>query len=150
MNGDNRTGISVIDLDTREFDAGNIWIQEVMEIEPYSNFRVLEEALALRAGDLFHRILQDIPAFAAARFPQTGTITMAPKIEKPLARIAFSEQTALEIYGKHQALHHRERIHTALVRGDEVMLVECIDPRVRRIKMSPAQFAPHDRTSDDL
>lgn len=146
MNGDSVTGVSIIDLDTKEFDAGNIWTQEMIEIEPYTDFRSLEKTLALCAGDLFHQILQDVPTFSSSRRPQTGKINMAPKIEKSLARVDFSQHTALEIYGKYQALHHRERIHTNLVRGDEVMLIECLDPRVRRIKMSPAQFAPHDRT----
>lgn len=146
MNGDNVTGVSIIDLDTKEFDAGNIWAQQIIDIVPYTDFRTLEEALALHAGDLFYRILNDVPAFSAAKRPQHGQISMAPKIEKSLARVSFSQHAAREIYGKYQALHHRERIHTNLVRGDEIMLIECLDPQARRIKMSSAQFAPYDRT----
>lgn len=64
MNGDTRSGVTIIDLDSRTFDAGNIWAQEERDIKAYQDFRVLEEELAVLSGDLFSRVLADLSRHA--------------------------------------------------------------------------------------
>lgn len=58
MNGDTLSGVTIIDLDAKEFDAGNIWLQEAIPIAPYAEYRVLEEQMAIKSGDLFFQALQ--------------------------------------------------------------------------------------------
>lgn len=63
MNGDVRTGVTIIDLDSRTFDAGNIWAQVEREIDAYPDFSVLEQELAVLSGDLFATILADFERY---------------------------------------------------------------------------------------
>jgi len=48
MNGDQYSGVSIIDLDSKHFDAGNIWLQEqVVETIMQLNFRPLNRIKAI-------------------------------------------------------------------------------------------------------
>lgn len=63
MNGDNETGVSIIDLASKEFDAGNIWYQERHFINPYPDFGHLEEELAILSGDSILRVVDNFNTF---------------------------------------------------------------------------------------
>lgn len=148
MNGDSETGVSLIDLDSKEFDAGNIWLQERIAIEPYQSFRSLEERLALLSADLLASVISDFERFRQNKAAQSGAVSYAPKIQKKDARISLGTMTLLEIYGRYQALNHQEKIHTQLLDGREVQFLEILDPRETEITgMSKDQFSELDRSS---
>lgn len=65
MSGEQETGVSIIDLDTRDFDAGFIWLQESCTIERYIDYRDLEDRMADLAASLSHRVLQDFDQYQA-------------------------------------------------------------------------------------
>lgn len=144
MNEDPVGGVSIIDLDSRTFDAGNIWARESFAIEQPIDVKVLEEKTAKISGKLFHGILKDYTKYDQSKKPQEGPITMAPKIERSQAFVSFERDRMMRIYSLYQALKTRENIHCKLATGEEVMIIEMLDPRNTYSKMHPQQF--HDLT----
>ena len=141
MNGDITTGVSIIDVDPTKFDAGKIWIQREIHIEPFLEFKSLESTLAGISGEMFHIILSDYETFKANRKDQKGSIIYAPKITREDAEIKFTEMTSIDIWARHQAIQHQEKLYSKLVKGLEVTLIELQDPFEVPIKtMSREQF----------
>lgn len=148
MNGDITAGVSIIDVDPTKFDAGKIWMQREIHIEPYSGFKSLESTLAKVSGEMFHTVLSDYETFKANRKDQEGPIVYAPKITRADAEIKFTEMTAKEIWGRYQAFQHQEKLHATLAKGLEVTLIELQDPTEMPIKTMPrAQLNIIDETT---
>lgn len=83
MHGDVRTGVTIIDLDSKEFDAGNVWAQEEASIGPCREFGHLEEELAQTSGRLFSQVLSDIDHYKVE--PNTHAIVMVARLVRETA-----------------------------------------------------------------
>ncbi|PJF20058.1 hypothetical protein PSACC_00120, partial [Paramicrosporidium saccamoebae] len=145
MNCDTETGVSIIDLDTKEFDAGNIWHQRTLSIDPCRSFRDLEEQLAYVSAESLLEVIADFPRFKAQKQAQVGIASYAPKIQRSDAKISLDSMTRLDIFGRYQAISHQEKIYATLLDGKEVSFLNVLDPRETVVTgMSPTQFASLD------
>lgn len=150
IDGKDQAGVSIIDLDCKEFDAGNIWLQEQFSIEPYSGFEELENRLGKLSGELFHKILYDYGRFNREKQPQQGEISFAPKVAKELASVSFSQMTRWDIFGKFQGLHHRFMPFAWVKTQDrkrEVSLLRILHPTKHSPRMDAQQFSELTRNS---
>jgi methionyl-tRNA formyltransferase len=81
LNGDPATAVSIIQLANR-MDAGDIVYSDPVPVDPHVAYPELATVLAQRGAAAMLRVVGDIDAYVAARSPQTGTPTRAPKLHK--------------------------------------------------------------------
>lgn len=150
MKGDTEGGVSIMDLDPKTFDAGNIWLQRSEFIGAYSDFRSLEERFGNLSGILFHEILNDWEKYKTGRRPQSEEgLSYAPKITRNDAQVSFLRDRALGIFGKYRALRHQESIH-CVANGKEVILVDIEDPRQVFPSMPAEKFQQMGEQAGDI
>lgn len=110
MDGVCKTGVSIIDCEAREFDAGNIWAQESLEV----GLKDTCGDVLSRAGDAAGRMLGDIIAnfsyYKEHRRAQAGCATFAPKITKKDALIDLRRMTHRQVLDAYRAISHQEQL----------------------------------------
>ncbi len=90
MNGETKTGISIITLADR-MDAGDILARASLAIEPEDNAQTLHDRLAALAVPVLMQTLENIEAGRAVLIPQDeSAVTYAPKLKKEHGFIDWS------------------------------------------------------------
>lgn len=98
LNGDKTTGVSTMYMNER-MDEGDIIFQESTEIGEYETTGELWDRLKEIGADLLVKTVSDIEKGTAPRKPQGKYFTMAPMLNKQMAKIDFT-RTAREIKNK--------------------------------------------------
>lgn len=100
LNGDARTGVSIIELHRAQFDAGAVLDQVGAAIAPGDTCTSLTPRLAaLGAARLMH-VLAHLPACRAAAVPQEpGRATRAPKLAPTDGLIQWGDPAACSVAG---------------------------------------------------
>ncbi|KAJ3188038.1 hypothetical protein HK101_009270 [Irineochytrium annulatum] len=108
LNGDKETGVSIIDLDDREFDAGLILNQSRMEVPKYVFYKDLHDKLANQgAKDLVHT-MEHLEDFRRDGVVQLASLaTKAPKIKKEMSEVHWDSMSAADIYRLHRAIGYK-------------------------------------------
>ncbi|RUS15295.1 formyl transferase [Jimgerdemannia flammicorona] len=110
MNGDVKTGVTVQELDEKEFDAGKILLQEEWVDKPIM-FDSLAGALGLKGAALLVKTLRNYDVYKEnATMQDTTQVTHAPKITKDMAFIDFETMPAETIERLHRAIGHQVAI----------------------------------------
>ena len=91
LNGDKTTGVTTIYM-TEEMDAGDIIYEEKTDIGEYETTGELWERLSNIGAELLLKTVNDIENGIAPRIPQTGEFTLAPMLNKEIARINWDEE----------------------------------------------------------
>ncbi len=117
LEGDATTGISIFKLD-KGVDTGPIFLQEEMEIGPLDSTTELLERMSLLAGEKIMSVVEEIRKGVKPKAQSNVGITSAPKIEKDLAKIDWS-QGADSILRKGRALDERPGTWS-LFRGERI------------------------------
>jgi methionyl-tRNA formyltransferase len=90
LNGDTRTGVSIIRVDRDVIDSGGILSQEVVPIQPHDTARSLTEALARLGAQCTMNTLQGWPAaLEAVRMQDSLLATPAPKLHPDLGLLVW-------------------------------------------------------------
>ncbi|OQS05765.1 methionyl-tRNA formyltransferase [Thraustotheca clavata] len=91
-NGDQVTGISVIEIDPRAFDVGRILHQTTIPVPPASTFHSLSKFLAERGAECVIETLKDFPAKKANAIVQDESLaTKAPKMKREHGLVTWTE-----------------------------------------------------------
>lgn len=98
LNGDKTTGVSTMYMNEK-MDEGDIIFQEKTEIGEYETTGELWDRLTEIGGNLLVKTVEEIEKGTAPRTPQGKYFTMAPMINKDMAKIDFS-RTAKQIKNK--------------------------------------------------
>jgi len=94
LNGDERTGVSVMRLE-REMDAGPVTVQREIDIAPDETAGGLSDRLAKLSADAIADVVEQIAEDRVAWTPQDAALaTSAPKLEREDARLDWSESAA--------------------------------------------------------
>ncbi len=90
LNGDKTTGVSTIYINEK-MDEGDIILQEETEIGEYETTGELWDRLAISGAKLLVETIKQIENGKAPRIKQGDNFTMAPMLEKSMAKIDFSK-----------------------------------------------------------
>lgn len=104
LNGDTKTGVSLMQM-TKEMDAGKVYVQKVVDIDPDETMSELSEKLNVVSCQLLRDHLQE---YIDGKLPgieqeETGVI-IAPTISKQQEEVHFHLEDIDEIYNHIRAL----------------------------------------------
>ena len=120
LNNESQTGLTVMRMDER-MDTGPILFQEEIPILQDETAGQLHDRLALMAGDLMIRALNQMAGNPVKESPQDHSMaTYAPKIEKSISLIDW-KQHAVRISALIRALDPRPGAYTS-IQGREIKL----------------------------
>jgi methionyl-tRNA formyltransferase len=116
LDGREETGVSVITLDKRRFDAGLLVAQQRVPIERGEHVEPLAARLAERGGALLLDVLRELPVRLAAAAPQHGVASHAPRLSMAsgavrwrdgIARLSRQLRALLGSFGVHATFRGR-------------------------------------------
>lgn len=96
LNGDKTTGITTMYMD-EDMDTGDIIFKEEVKIGENETTGELWERLETIGGKLLVKTLKEIEKGTAPREKQSGEFSMAPMLNKEMAKINWEEQDAKQI-----------------------------------------------------
>ncbi len=96
LNGDKTTGITTMHMDAG-MDTGDIILKEEVQIGENETTGELWERLSKIGAQLLVKTLKEIETGTAKRIPQGKDFTMAPMLNKEMAKIDWENKTAVEI-----------------------------------------------------
>jgi methionyl-tRNA formyltransferase len=96
--GDELTGAAVFQL-VPELDAGDVFGSFSQPLGAHSTSGILLEQLSHTGAELLVRVVSELAAGTARAVPQTGEVTLAPKLLRDDARIDFN-QPAASVYSR--------------------------------------------------
>ncbi len=96
LNGDKMTGTTIMKMNEK-MDAGDIILQEEVEIEENETTGELWNRLSKISSELLVKAIQQIENGSAAFIKQSENDTIAPMITKDMAKIDWEKQGSLEI-----------------------------------------------------
>ena len=96
LNGDKETGITTMYMDTG-MDTGDMILTKKVQIGENETTGELWERLSKIGGNLLVETLKQIEKGTAPRIPQGNEFTMAPMLDKEMAKIDWENKTAEEI-----------------------------------------------------
>lgn len=130
LNGQKRTGVSIIDLHPKIIDAGSILLQEPFDIPKWDSIKYpeLEDHLAELGGKLSATVLSDFDRYWSGKREQADlNISTSKKISKTDGIISLKRDSFQAIDRKVRALSHQIPIKTLdLIPGKHVILEEII------------------------
>ena len=97
LNGDKKTGITTMYMD-EGMDTGDMILKEEVEIGEDETTGELWNRLSLIGGKLLVETLKKIENGTAPRIKQEGEFTLAPMLNKEMAKIDWENQTANQIH----------------------------------------------------
>ncbi|MDJ0350371.1 methionyl-tRNA formyltransferase [Cryobacterium sp. PH29-G1] len=98
IEGDDVTGAAVFQL-VPELDAGAVFGSFSQPIGAHSTSGMLLDQLSHSGAELLLRVVSELAAGTAVAVPQTGAVTLAPKLVRDDARIDFA-QSAASVYSR--------------------------------------------------
>ncbi|XP_063928080.1 methionyl-tRNA formyltransferase-like [Zophobas morio] len=125
LNGDKRTGVSVVELSKGKMDTGKILLQEKVLIAGTENYQQLHDKLATLGSLVLGRVLRNVKDHVLNAEEQTddNNIVYARKITKSDAKVNWIIDSCAIIDRKYRALTHKIRLHTEF-NGENIKLVE--------------------------
>ena len=96
LNGDNKTGVTTMYMDVG-MDTGDMILKKEIEIREDETTGELWDKLSKMGGELLVETLQKIEQGTAPREKQGENFTMAPMLNKEMAKIDWDNKTAQEI-----------------------------------------------------
>ncbi|KAI8612132.1 formyl transferase [Chytriomyces sp. MP71] len=108
LNGDSVTGVTIQELDEKQFDAGRILHQSSMEAGPYPFYKELHDRLARQGAEDLVKTVANLEEYKVnATVQDSSAITHARKISKDSAAIHWESMTRERIYALHRALGYK-------------------------------------------
>ncbi len=96
LNGDKETGVTTMYMD-EGMDTGDIILKEKVEIDENETTGELWARLAIIGGKLLVKTLKQIEEGTAPRIKQSENYTIAPMLDKKMAKIDWENKTAKDI-----------------------------------------------------
>ena len=96
LNGDKTTGITTMYMDVG-MDTGDVILKKEVEIGENETTGQLWDRLAILGGNLLVKTLKQIEAGNIQRTKQSNDYSLAPMLDKKMAKIDWNEKKAIEI-----------------------------------------------------
>jgi methionyl-tRNA formyltransferase len=138
--GDSVTGASVFQL-VPELDAGDLFGTVQHTVDPDVTAGVLLDELADVGSELLVSVVDDIASGAATAVPQTGEVSLAPKLSLDDGRLDWT-RNADELFNRYRGVTPEPGAHTT-VNGARFKVVAA--RRRSDVSLAPGEFAFHDK-----
>lgn len=113
LNGDPRTGVSIINLSVGRFDKGKIFEQREIAVDSSWTSEILTEKLSNLAANMVLDVIDDYDDYVTRSYPQMEDgASYAPKISTDLSYIEWEKQTCDDINRLYRAIGGRIGLHT--------------------------------------
>ncbi|OCT89819.1 methionyl-tRNA formyltransferase, mitochondrial [Xenopus laevis] len=98
LNGDENTGVTIMQIRPKRFDVGPIVMQEVYPVPPRCTAKELEAVLSKYGAEMLISVLKNLPQCLehSTEQPKEGVI-FAPKITAAMSCVKWDEQTPEQI-----------------------------------------------------
>ncbi|XP_069622451.1 methionyl-tRNA formyltransferase, mitochondrial [Ranitomeya imitator] len=105
LNGDEKTGVSIMQIRPERFDVGPIVLQETLPVPPKCTSKELEAVLSKQGAEMLISVLKNLPEHLrnAIEQPKDGA-TFAPKVNVAMSCIRWGEQTPEQIIRLERAI----------------------------------------------
>ena len=112
LNGDEETGVTILELSLNKFDSGKILMQQKVPVPSNATFLQLSSQLAQIGADCLLRSLSNLNEMVNKATPQDDNqATHAPKVKKGMGFVDFVQQTPEQIYRIWRALGDTVGVH---------------------------------------
>jgi methionyl-tRNA formyltransferase len=149
LNGDRKTGVSIIDLDLKTFDAGNIVDQVELDLtnpEKLTYLELEQQMGELGAQRLMHVVTQmaqkDSRLVGKANEMREGMLT-APKVPREMFDFRFTQMDAVTADRRFRALGHGH-VHCFMTDSTRVRIVSM------HLHSPTAELELHDKAAQQL
>ncbi|XP_055851369.1 methionyl-tRNA formyltransferase, mitochondrial [Episyrphus balteatus] len=113
MKGDTKTGVSIMRIEPKRFDIGDIYAQKEIPIAPDVLMPELHTILAKEGAKLLNSTLEGYPESFKNSIPQNDKeATYAPKVLHTLTEVDWNLMTANEVYNLYRALYGYKPLST--------------------------------------
>ncbi|XP_054165633.1 methionyl-tRNA formyltransferase, mitochondrial-like [Oppia nitens] len=131
LNGDQRTGVTIMRIAPKRFDIGDIVAQAGYPVPPRITARQLKAELAPIGAQLLWECLLDIDNKLLNSRPQSSSgITYAPKFDDSYGLIDWSTMTATEVDRRFRAFIDFIDIYSHWTDGSRLRLYDLVDPEL--------------------
>ncbi|GGE88633.1 methionyl-tRNA formyltransferase [Mycetocola zhadangensis] len=138
--GDTVTGASVFQL-VPALDAGDVFGTVEHQVSPDVTAGALLDELAAVGSDLLVSVVDDIATGTAVALPQSGEVTLAPKLTLDDGRLDWSEDAGA-LYSRIRGVTPEPGAHTT-IGGARFKILEA-NPRPE-LTLQPGELALHDK-----
>ncbi|KAL5288911.1 MTFMT family protein [Megaselia abdita] len=147
MSGDTKTGVSIMRIEPKHFDIGDILAQDVVEISPNMLMPELHRELSLKGADLLLKTIQSYPSsFKESVKQESSLVTYAPKVTPSLTEISWNTQSSKQVYDLFRSLFSYKELTTRFkklsVKIVELRLIEKTESTVRTTESSNQTVNP--------
>ncbi|XP_030245356.1 methionyl-tRNA formyltransferase, mitochondrial isoform X1 [Drosophila navojoa] len=146
MEGDAKTGITIMKIAPHQFDIGPILAQREMTIRKDIYMPELHAALSHLGADLLVDTVNNLDERVLNASPQNDAdATYAPKITSKITEVRWSQQTSMELFARYRALYGFKNLSTSFL-GKAVQLLELRPLEIRlpaSTVLSPGSFYFH-------
>ncbi|KAJ3286365.1 hypothetical protein HDU79_006547, partial [Rhizoclosmatium sp. JEL0117] len=154
LNGDTETGVSIMELHEKQFDAGRIYHQSKMEVGKEPFYKDLHDRLAHQGAEDLVKTVANFDEYKSKAWLQDLTqVSHARKISKSLAALDFSGMTRERVYALHRALGYKIPVYCEF-RGKRTQLLNLYIPNASQtVKLNPFSetgAVVYDKSSDSL
>jgi len=123
LNGDKETGVSIIDI-AEKLDAGDIYYQEKITIDPRTDAAQLASELARFSYGILKKVLAQVKDGQLHGTPQNeAEATLAPQLSKPDGELSLYAMTAEAIDRKVRGLQPWPGAY-CFIKGERIALLE--------------------------
>ena len=131
MNGDKKTGITIMKVKAGKFDVGEMLAKAETEIEDDITRPELTLRLGKMGADLLVEVLRDFEKINREAIEQDEyEMTLAPLIDKNIAVINWTSMTNLQVYNLWRAVGDLTKLRTVFQEtGHPVMIATVLSPR---------------------
>uniref|UniRef100_W8B9J2 Methionyl-tRNA formyltransferase, mitochondrial n=1 Tax=Ceratitis capitata TaxID=7213 RepID=W8B9J2_CERCA len=138
MHGDKQTGVSIMKIEPKHFDVGDILAQREVAIRDDILMPELHTQLAQEGADLLVNTLQHFPNSVKTAVKQNNELaTFAPKIIPSITKVNWTEIKAEQLYRRFRALFGFKHLNTRFQDKN----VQLIDIQLPESQIIPAFLA---------
>lgn len=134
-NGENKTGVTVMRIEPKHFDIGDIILQKETHLAPNELMPDVHDRMAQIGAQLLLDCVTSLPeSLQNARKQEDKDATFAPKIDEEFTRVRWNLMTARDVYNLYRSLYSfkfpitywnkevvkLKEIHAGDVQNDEV------------------------------
>ncbi|XP_049546504.1 methionyl-tRNA formyltransferase, mitochondrial isoform X2 [Anopheles darlingi] len=123
-NGHRRTGISIMRIEPKHFDIGEILLQSTIDIPRDMLMPQLHDELAQLGANCLMKCIDDLDFYNSQVVQQDSSkATYAPKIDRNFTEIRWKHHTALQVYDLYRSLYSLAPLKTWFC-GEPIKLFE--------------------------
>ena len=143
-NGDKKTGITIMRVRPHKFDVGEILASREVEIPEDLRRPELTSIMAHVGGDLLVEVLRNFTEVSrAARLQDNTMMSLAPLVDKSIARVSWADMTEVEVYNLWRAVGDLMKLTTSYAStGHLVRIATVLPPRVLAGARLPSDCPP--------